>query len=95
MNTSAQVANAQASMTVENVVGLDRDAAARQADEQSATERDAASAGAGESADQADATLDDVLPLQNDGAPIYVVMAISINIAADYQKDNSNVVETE
>ena len=89
MNTNAQVANAFASVTLDEVIGLARGAAARQRAQQHGADQ----AEAGESGDQEDATMDDVSPLQENGPPIILVLAIGINIAQDFQRDNNNVLE--
>lgn len=54
-----------------------------------------ASPGSGESGDQEDGTSEDASTIQSGLPPIYLALAISINLAADFQKRNSNVIEEE
>lgn len=94
-NTSAQVAVARATITVGNTVGAARDEAVQPAADGHAVERVTASPGSGESGDQEDGTSEEASTIQSGLPPIYLALAISINLAADFQKRNSNVIEEE
>lgn len=107
VNASAQVAQAEANMTVENVVGPLNTAArpatgpsaeggGSAAAPSSASVADAASTGRDDGAESAgDADGAPVSPQQAVLPPIYLALAISVNFAADYQKNNRNVVERD
>jgi len=103
VNLSAQVAHAQANMTVENVAGLARDAAARPTAGRPTPQRETAPSVDGESTDLEDGASaeedggasDEATTLQNGVFPIYLVLAISVNLAEDYQKANRNVVDAD
>lgn len=89
-NTSAQIANANATFTVEPttqpVLGTSRPAP------QAGGNQPQAPDGTGEPGDQEDAA-SRATPLELALPPIYLALAISINLAADYQNDNGNVVK--
>lgn len=93
-NTSAQVARAHAFIRVEPPVtaGL---AAGPGSTSSKATEEPARTPETANSEDQEDASSESASQLLSGLPPIYLALAISINVAADFQKKNRNIVERD
>lgn len=89
-NTSAQVSNANATFTVESPPGL-VSGSGQPAPE--AGRQQTAPPESSETGDQEEAASEGTSLNLAGLPPIYLALAISINLAADYQNSNSNRVE--
>lgn len=94
MNTSAQVARSEIVLGLPNTVGAAQGAAGPTTADGREADQQTGSPSSGESGDQEEGASEGVSVFQ-ESTPIIVALAISINFAADFQKGNENVVETD